>query len=441
MSDRSHTCNCSIVPPHILEAIILNGSAEQRLAAQQTLALTEQMRAFRVSETTRLAGATSIAPPVQTAGPAHKNRRIYNTSHSTTLPGTSVRTEGQAATGDVTVNEAYDGFGATFDLYWNVFQRNSIDDAGMDMIGTVHYGNLYNNAFWNSSQMVFGDGDGTLFNRFTIAIDVMGHELTHGVTEKTAKLVYANQPGALNESMSDVFGSLVKQRTLGQTAAAADWLIGAGLLAAGVNGVALRSMKAPGTAYNDPVLGKDPQPDHMSRYNPTTSDNGGVHINSGIPNKAFYLAAVALGGNAWTRAGDIWYKTLTDSRLKPTAQFQDFANLTVENANRIYGSAVSNVIVQAWQQVGINVVRTFGGVQFTGTLQANQTARWFTFNWPAYWHVVWTVVPTTIKPGAPEVRWKIQVERASNDFITYWINVTNETNVPITFEGRYNVLG
>jgi Zn-dependent metalloprotease len=258
----------------------------------------------------------------------------------------------------VAVNEAYDGLGATFDLYWNVYQRDSIDNAGMDLLATVHYGNDYNNAFWNGAQMVFGDGDGILFNRFTIAIDVIGHELTHGVTGATAKLVYSNQPGALNESLSDVFGSLVKQKFHGQTVTQADWLIGAGLLAGGVQGVALRSMKAPGTAYNDPVLGKDPQPGHMNQYVNTSGDNGGVHINSGIPNKAFYNAAMALGGNAWGTAGNIWYKTLTDSRLSATAQFQDFANLTVDNANKLYGSSVSNTIIQAWQQVGITVVPT-----------------------------------------------------------------------------------
>jgi len=203
--------------------------------------------------------------------------------------------------------------------------------------------------------MVFGDGDGIYFNRFTIAMDIMGHELTHGVTGATAGLEYHDQPGALNESISDVFGSLVKQRFLGQTAAQGDWLIGAGLWTGTVNGVALRSMSAPGTAYDDPVIGKDPQPDHMSRYVNTTSDNGGVHINSGIPNKAFYLAAMAIGGNAWDIAGNIWYKTLLDSRLSATAQFQDFANLTASNANTLYGANVQSAVVQAWRDVGINV--------------------------------------------------------------------------------------
>jgi hypothetical protein len=195
-----------------------------------------------------------------------------------------------------------------------------------------------------------------MFNRFTIAIDIMGHELAHGVTEHTAGLEYHDQPGALNESVSDVFGSLVKQWSLNQTADQADWLIGAGLLASSIKGVALRSMKAPGTAYDDFLLGKDPQPDHMSKYVVTTSDNGGVHINSGIPNKAFYLAAIAIGGYAWEKAGHIWYQTLLDPRLSPTAQFQDFANLTVEHAGKLFNESIQGMVIKAWRDVGITVV-------------------------------------------------------------------------------------
>lgn len=339
----------SIVPPHILEAIARNGTPEERQAALATLADDVDFRAERAAEPLKAeaAGAGAGAP--------HRNRIVYSASNGTTLPGTQKRAEGGAATGDPAVDEAYDGLGATFDLYWDVFGRNSIDGNGMDLKATVHYGNKYNNAFWNGAQMVFGDGDGVIFNRFTIAIDVEGHELTHGVTGATAGLEYHDQPGALNESISDVFGSMVKQRFKGQSAAQADWLIGQGLLAAGINGVALRSMKAPGTAYDDPKLGKDPQPDHMSHYVNTTSDNGGVHINSGIPNKAFFLVAVGLGGNSWDRAGPIWYKTLTDSRLTATASFLDFATLTADNANSLYGSGARDVVVQAWHDVGIDI--------------------------------------------------------------------------------------
>ena len=338
-----------IIPPYILESIARTGTETQRACALKTLARDGWIRSQRaVRPQVRSGGVESVGPP-------RKNRLIYTAANTTNLPGTLIRSEGQGASGDVAVEEAYDGFGSTFDLYWDVYGRNSIDNNGMDLVGTVHYGDQYDNAFWDGAQMVFGDGDGTIFNRFTIAVDVIGHELTHGVTGATAALEYHDQPGALNESISDVFGSLVKQRSLGQMVAQADWLIGAGLWAAGIHGVALRSMRAPGSAYDDPLIGKDPQPDHMSRYVNTTSDQGGVHTNSGIPNRAFYLTAIGIGDNSWDVAGNVWYRTLLDSRLSANAQFQDFADLTADNANQIYGVPVRARVVQAWQDVGIIV--------------------------------------------------------------------------------------
>jgi Zn-dependent metalloprotease len=205
--------------------------------------------------------------------------------------------------------------------------------------------------------MVFGDGDGQLFNRFTISLDVIGHELTHGVTEDEGPLDYQAQSGALNESISDVFGSLVKQHALGQTADQADWLIGAGLLAEGVQGKALRSMAEPGTAFDDPVLGKDSQPAHMRDYVRTVDDNGGVHTNSGIPNRAFSLVATKLGGSAWDRAGRIWYESLRDPTLSRTSGFRRFGHLTERVAKRLYGegSDEATAVADAWEQVGVKL--------------------------------------------------------------------------------------
>jgi Thermolysin metallopeptidase, alpha-helical domain/Thermolysin metallopeptidase, catalytic domain len=353
--DHTHTI-CCIVPPHILESIALSASGAERERALRSLGQDASLRSTRLARDLRRA---AIAKP-QALAPVtapNKQRAIYNTNSTTSLPGTLVRSEGQGPVSDSAVDEAYVGFGSTFDLYWDVFKRNSIDNAGMTMIATTHYSQAYDNAFWNGSQMVFGDGDGTYFNRFTISIDVMGHELTHGVTAHQANLAYHDQPGALNESVSDVFGSMVKQyaHSPQQTSSQADWLIGAGLFTSKVSGVALRSMKAPGTAYDDKVLGKDPQPAHMNNYVHTTSDNGGVHINSGIPNHAFYLAAVALGGHSWEKAGPIWYATICDPRLSSNAQFQDFANLTADNAGKLFGAQEQQAVINAWQQVGINV--------------------------------------------------------------------------------------
>ena len=343
-----------ILPPHILISISKHGTAKQRAQAVDVLSVDHSFRQFRATVAAAAKGQQSIASPLSVSPPA-KHRTIYDAQHLQQLPGTVVRTEGSPPSADVGVNEAYDGLGATFDFYLNNFHRNSIDDAGMQLFASVHYGSNYDNAFWNSQQMVFGDGDVKLFNRFTISLDVIGHELTHGVTEHTAALAYSGQSGALNESISDVFGSLIKQFKKNQTAASADWLIGAGLLAPGVKGVALRSMKAPGTAYDDPVLGKDPQPASMSGYVSTASDNGGVHINSGIPNRAFYLAAKKIGGHAWEKAGRIWYESLLDPKLKSNASFQSFAKLTVATAGKLYGATKpqAKAVADAWHQVGV----------------------------------------------------------------------------------------
>jgi Zn-dependent metalloprotease len=215
--------------------------------------------------------------------------------------------------------------------------------------------------------MVFGDGDGQLFNRFTISLDVIGHELTHGVTEDEAKLMYFFQSGALNESISDVFGSLVKQYTLNQKAADADWLIGEGLLTRKVQGVALRSMKNPGTAYNDPVLGKDPQPAQMKDFVHTYEDNGGVHINSGIPNRAFCQAALNLGGFAWEKAGRIWYDALRDGTVRPNTGFLRFARVTVKHAAAM-GKTEAKAVQDAWATVGVNISVTTSATATAGTV-------------------------------------------------------------------------
>jgi len=281
-------------------------------------------------------------------------RTIYDAQTSERLPGTFVRAEGDAATNDVAVTEAYTYSGNTYDFYKQIFGRNSVDNNGLRLDSTVHYSQQYDNAFWDGRQMIYGDGDGELFNRFTLDLDVIGHELTHGVTQNTAGLEYAGQSGALNESMSDVFGTMVKQWVLGQSVDQADWLIGAGLFTTAVTGVALRSMKDPGSAYNDPQIGKDPQPKNLANYLDITEDNGGVHINSGIPNYAFYLAATSIGGNAWEKTGKIWYETLT-KRLSPKADFQAAADGTASAAGDLFGQNCNEqkAVIDSWKRVGI----------------------------------------------------------------------------------------
>lgn len=344
---------CSIVPPYVMERLAASDDAELAAWARQALAADRRLREHRAR------GEVTTGPPrprlrhsTLAGGPV---RQICDAHNTEQLPGTPVRGEGDPPTPDVAATEAYDGLGATWHLYAEVFARNSLDGVGLPLRATVHYGESYDNAFWDGTQMVFGDGDGQVFGRFTASLDVIGHELAHGVTEHTAGLLYRNQSGALNESLSDVFGSLVKQRSLGQSADQADWLIGAELLVGAYSGQALRSMKAPGTAYDNDALGKDPQPATMADYVDTDQDHGGVHINSGIPNRAFYLAAVAIGGNAWEAPGRIWYAALTGPDIAADCDFATFAGLTLAAATQLYGadSPEAQAVTAAWTQVGV----------------------------------------------------------------------------------------
>lgn len=389
--DPRHT-RCGIIPPHLLQQIARAGGEVQAAAAERTLALGHRVagsREVRAARTSRPgfpgAGAGLIPPHLQQrladpatatsptehprrdavgTGPAATpetavRRRIFDAQQGTALPGALVREEGQDSPGDESVDEAYDGLGATWDLFQQAFSRDSLDDAGMELIATVHYGQDFQNAFWDGEQMIFGDGDGVYFRSFTDAVDVIGHELTHGVVQFTAGLIYVAQPGALHESIADCFGAMVKQRMLGQSAEEADWLIGEGLFTERVQGVALRSMKAPGTAYDDPVLGKDPQPASMAEYadlpHDEANDNGGVHINSGIPNRAFHLAATGIGGTSWEGAGQIWYQALTASGLPKDADFSTFAAATLQIAASRHGegSAQQAAVAEAWRTVGV----------------------------------------------------------------------------------------
>lgn len=342
----------SIVPPYLL-ARLATADAERfptaTAAARRTLRMDAPRRSARLTLSVdggALVAELSDAP----------DREISDAQGREVLPGTVVRTEGQPATGDVGADEAYDGLGATFDLFSEVFGRNSIDGAGLPLRATVHYGRLYDNAFWDGERMVFGDGDGEVFDRFTRSLSVIGHELAHGVTQHSSGLVYRDQSGALNESVSDVFGVLVEQYHRGETTDEASWLVGEGLFTPAVEGRALRSMRHPGTAYDDDVLGRDPQPAHMDDYITTSDDDGGVHLNSGIPNRAFVLTADALGGPAWERAGRIWYDTLTGS-LPPRVDFAGFADATVRAAAARYGEVSTEVdaVRDGWNGVGVTI--------------------------------------------------------------------------------------
>ena len=186
------------------------------------------------------------------------------------------------------------------------------------------------------------------------SLSIVASELSHAVVTATVDLRFSGQSGALLIHFSDVFAALAEQWQK-QTADEASWLIGTDVP---VKGVALRSMRAPGTAYDNPELG-NPQPDHMSKFVKTADepgdDFGGVHINSGIPNKAFFLVATRIGGNAWERAGRIWYESMPN--MKEDTTFDDFARITYDVARELYGkgSREREAVRRGWEAVGISV--------------------------------------------------------------------------------------
>ncbi len=342
----------------MLEKLASKGkSANARDRALKSLRVSRYFRGRRreAQNAFQALGFRAVAGAAATAAPDKLIRKVYDAGGTEELPGKLRRGEGSKATRDATVDAAYDAAGHTYSLLREEYGRNSIDDRGMEIIQTVHFGQNFQNAFWNGEQMVYGDGDGTVFGDFTADIDVIGHELCHGVTQHEAGLIYEFQSGALNEHFSDVFGSLVKQRIANEDARSANWLIGENVLVG--KKFALRSLKAPGTAFEKhPVLGTDPQPATMDDFKemPLWDDQGGVHINSGIPNYAFYLAATEIGGYAWKQTGLIWYRTLCDF-LGENATFIRAAQATIQVARTEFGSGSleEQAVTKAWKDVKV----------------------------------------------------------------------------------------
>ena len=337
-----------LIPPYILDVLSKSEDPAVRKQAVDAIEASATARAVRTTLST-MPQMAAIPSPAAT-----KHRLVYDLKgrNFNALPGKLVRSEGQGPAKDPAVNEAYDHSGATYDFYRDVFNRNSLDDKGMSLISSVHLLRKLNNAFWNGEQMVYGDGDGRQFIRFTNSLDVVGHELSHGVVTHTCNLAYEGESGALNEHFADAFGVMVKQWKLNQTAAQADWLIGAGIMGPATKAKSLRTFKA-GKAYeNDPVLGTDPQPKRLKDRYTGSDDNGGVHINSGIPNHAFYLTAMKVGGRSWVKAGRIWYRTLLN--LTANSGFKDMVETSATAAVSEFGrgSKEHKAVQVAWKDVG-----------------------------------------------------------------------------------------
>ena len=337
------------IPPYILDALTRAVDEATRRSAIESVIASAAMRARR--DTLSCLPLMAAIPSVRQA----KERRIYDMRGGTyPLPGKPIASEGgKKPLKPGAVREAYENLGLTYDFYKTRFGRNSLDGEGQALIASVHYGKAYNNAFWNGEQMVFGDGDGKIFTRFSRSLDVVAHELSHGVVAHTCNLEYHGEPGALNEHFADVFGVLTEQWSLGQTADKASWLVGAEILGPKAGIKAIRTFKGEKAFAGDPLFGTDPQPKHMKDFYNGEDDDGGVHINSGIPNHAFFLAASALGGKAWETIGPVWYKAL--SALDRKSGLKDAARTTWEIARRVYGpkSREATAVKAGWKGVGL----------------------------------------------------------------------------------------
>jgi hypothetical protein len=366
-----------LVPEYIINGIL--NSKDNDMATKSRYVLTpfkDQDLATRSAEENAIAklyGINPAAVPVMNynydratgaftvqASKGEAERRSYTAENKRTLPGKLLLQESSTEpSNNPTVNKAHQ-YGGEFRDFMKLLGRNSIDGAGMDLQQTANYDKNYNNAFWNSRQMVYGDGDGKLFVGF-VSRDVVGHEMSHGITEHSSGLDYYKESGAINESFSDCMGIAYKQWKLEQspTADRSVWIIGekGEVLGSDIKGDGLRNMMYPGTAYNDSRLGgKDPQPDNYKDRYQGGSDNGGVHINSGIMNRAFALACKEIDelgeGKTWDKPIKVLL-AVNETRAKHDTNMKQWANMAVQVAQEKYGDKVAQAFKKAYTTVGV----------------------------------------------------------------------------------------
>jgi Zn-dependent metalloprotease len=340
------SCTCFIIPPDVLKRLASdrNLPAEVRAAAQNTANISAAMRNMREQALAVTVAAGAAARPMRALAKAPAIT-VYDCKHHQTLPGALVAKPATAK--DATAKRTFVETTAVAEFYRTVFKRNSVDDAGMTLLSSVHYGVDYDNAMWNGTQMVYGDGDNALFVDFTKGNDVIGHELTHGVTQHSLQLGYSGDAGGLNESLSDCFGSMFRQWQAKQDAAGADWLIGSDILGPDAKKkgyTCLRNMADPAdkrciapqpVKYSQITKGMDP------------------HYSSGPPNLAFCLACKGVGGNSWEKVGQVWYRAMTAFGPSPRMTMKAFAARTRQLAASMFDKKVAASVDSAWKSVGL----------------------------------------------------------------------------------------
>jgi Zn-dependent metalloprotease len=350
--DGFQGCLCFAIPHKMFRKLVAQAPEGETKAKLRQIKHAHHVRSLRYE-----------TPPAP-ARSRKLRRNVYDVASSETLPGRLVRTETGKPARDAAANEAFENVGIALAFLGEVFRRNSVDGRGMQIDSAIHYGQGFQNAMWNGRQMIIGDGDDTI-GGFTASLDIIAHELAHGLTQhlipnglgvvkippkerdfKEQKYALRGQAGALNESLSDVFASMVTQWHLGQTSAQADWLIGEGILAP-MFGHAIRSLKSPGnrkmTWYDDDQMKS------MDQY----VEGCDVHDASGIPNHAFYTTAVKMGGCSWERAGPVWIEAF--DTLGPKASFTEAADATLKVADARYGAKSNEVkaVRAGWRKVRV----------------------------------------------------------------------------------------
>jgi vibriolysin len=336
-------------------------------------------------------GVLAVHPQVHTA----LNRRVHSANNGSSLPGTLRRAEGAAATGDAHVDDNYAHLGTTYDCYQQVFGRDSYNGAGAALTSTVHYSTNYVNAFWNGSQMVYGDGNGTQSGPLGRDLDVTVHELTHAVTDTDSDLIYSNESGALNEGQSDIMAAFCESWTRSWSTDADVWKIGEDIWTPATAGDALRYMA-------NPTQDGSSTDYYPERYQ-GSQDSGGVHWNSGIANLAFKLlstggthprgkTAVNVAGIGVEKAGRIFYKANRDLYTASTT-FAQAKTYTEQAAQQLgYDAATVASVTQAWAAVGVGGTVTppptsttplSNGVALTGRSGAAGSATYYSIAVPA----------------------------------------------------------
>ncbi|MGB6350398.1 MAG: M4 family metallopeptidase [Pseudolabrys sp.] len=338
---------CQIVPERVLKRLATDRSFsdEQRKNFTDTIKIDTELRRLRIqaAKLTRVAGLMAEAPTVALA-PAVT---VYDCHHGQTLPGAQILNP--ATSPDATAKQVFSETKSVEGFYSQVFGRNSIDDAGMTLISSIHYGVRYNNAFWNGSQMTYGDGDGSIFVDFSKGNDVIGHELTHGVTQYSLQLGYTNEAGGLNESLSDCFGSMFRQWDANQNVNQADWLIGKDIMGPSALEKGFTCLRDMGNPAAKHCLA--PQPTKYSQVKPGMDP----HLSSGPPNLAFYTIAKAVGGNSWDNVGQIWYRSMTGFGPAPNLKMKAFADRTRAVAPELYpnDTTLARAVDAGWKKVGL----------------------------------------------------------------------------------------